>query len=369
MRVFGRSLGLCLVLLVLLSGLSHKTGTIAQSNGETENVALLATPALKNAGFDNHDWYEFNNRYGHYLAGSWLPDDDDNLYDTIPLGIRQDWRVWFMDGWGIPEVDPEQVYIDYIEAVQIRTYGSGSLLGGIYQPIYDVTPCLWYEFSMKGQSRPEEAADTLIALQIGIDRVGWILPTTDPAVHGSFPSTTVWSTAQQYQWKYGTLSVSAEAWANKLTVYTYAHADGGRSHRILWDTGTFQEVTPPTIYDPLSYASTGGISAVSATPGSGSALVSWTTTDSGIGQVFYHVKSAPAAPPSTLLSYTVFLPFVARPENWLYSDVNKTAATAHQVTLTNLESGYTYEYFVVSRGLSGNQCISWVSEKKTFVVP
>jgi hypothetical protein len=369
MKTHWWQLGLSMIVLSSLLGMGSGVAVTAQQEDPPVVIASLATPALKNAGFDNHDWYEFNNRYGNYLTGSWLPDDDDNLYDNIPLETRQDWRVWFMDGWGIPEVDPEQVYIDYSEAVQIRTYGAGSLLGGIYQPIYGVTPCLWYEFSMKGESRPEETSDNLIALQVGIDRVGWILPTNDPAVHGSFPSTTVWSTAQQYQWEYGTLSVSTEAWANKLTVYTYAHADGGRSHRILWDTGSFQEVTPATIYDPLSYASTGGVSAVSATPGINSALVSWNTTDSGIGQVFYHEKSGPAAPPSTPMSYTVFLPLIVGPENWSYSTVDKTAATAHYVTLTNLKSGYTYEYFVVSRGLSGNQCVNWVSEKKTFVMP
>lgn len=353
----------------------------AQKPNPDRNVASSqssSSGSLHNPGLDNHDWYEFNNRYGRYVAGSWLPDDDDNVYDNIPLDSRQDWRLWFMNNWSIPETDPEQGYAHQIEAVQMRPYGEGSLLGGIYQVVYNITPCLVYEFSMHGQSRPVEANDHLVAMQVGIQRTGWYLHPTDsrfPAIHNDMPEfhspNIVWGTPKTPINQYEQMSVQAEAWADRVAVYTYAHTDGGRSHRVFWDTGAFSEVTPATIYDPLQHsATTGGISQDPiANPSGTTANVSWTSTGAAISQIFYHSIAGPATTPPPTLPYTIFLPLVIRAERWDYSLVDKTFTTTHTVTLTGLQSGYTYEYFVVSRGLSSNQCVNWVSSKDTFVMP
>ncbi len=323
-----------------------------------------AEASLHNPTFDNHRWYEFNDRYGHYLTGSWLPDDDVDA----PLSSRQDWRLWFMDGWGIPEFDPSAEHADSVEAVVMRNYGeTDNLLAGLYQIIYGTTPCLTYEFSMKAHARPG-SGDSLIAIQVGIDRLGWHLPTDDPAVHESFPASTVWGTAKQPLWNYQTLSVQAEALAEQITVFTYAHADGGRSINIYFDTGSFSDVTPARIYDPSGYAQTSGIDGLDASVGGTSATISWNSTAAGISQVYYRAVAQPITT-TTTLSHTIYLPLVASTGMWQASALDKSYTTAHAITLSGLESGRTYEYFVVTRGVENDACTDWVSEKKTFTVP
>jgi hypothetical protein len=360
LRWFVSSLTVLALLLAVMAGGAAVMGHTTQAP-----AAPQATASLHNPTFDNHDWYEFNDRYGHYLTGSWLPDDDNNASDSIPLASRQDWRLWFMDGWGIPEYDPDSTHADSVEAVVMRSYNStDNILGGIYQPIYGTTPCLVYEFTMKAQSRLA-ADDELIAIQVGIDRVGWHPTTDDPAVHGSFPSSTVWGTAKKPLWAYQTLSVQAEALADSITVFTYAHANGGNSHQIYFDTGTFRDVTPSRIYDPDNYAATSGISGLAASVGGTSATISWTSIGEGISQVFYHPLPSTVSS-TTTYSYTIYLPLISSTMMWQATALDKNATTSHSVTISGLEPGTTYEYFVVTRGLSDGACTDWVSNKQQF---
>ncbi|MFN3762730.1 MAG: hypothetical protein ACK4WK_05935, partial [Anaerolineae bacterium] len=215
-----------LAVLLVSSGLSR-----AETPTPPADVIAAGTASLHNPGFDNHDWYEFHLRYqSTYPTGAWLPDEDNNTNNNIPDSIRQDWRLWFLDGTDVVKPDPEKTIVHAgAEALPLRTYSDlRKFLAGIYQPIYAATPCLVYGFQIYAQSRPEGSDDVLYALQVGIDRVGWHPNSyTDPAVHGSFPTTTVWGPAQKYQWSYGPLTVTAEAWNTKITVFTYADASGG----------------------------------------------------------------------------------------------------------------------------------------------
>jgi hypothetical protein len=245
------------------------------------------------------------------------------------------------------------------------------MLGGLYQVVYNTTPCLTYEFTMYGQSRPTEGNDSLSALQVGIDRSGWHPDTaSDPAVHNSFPSTTVWGDSHKYEFGYGLLSVSAEAWAEEIAVYTYADASGGTSHAILWDTGSLAEATPDLLSDPNNPPAASGISGLSASVGNTSATINWNTSVSAIGQVYYRFVSDNTTPVSSTTSFThtVYLPLVNNefPPSWHATDLNKTPSTSHSVTITGLQANTTYEYIVASRGLSGGQCATWVSSKKEF---
>ncbi len=371
-----------IALVGMLSGVSLASVIAEPGGGGAGGAAaeLNAVPALHNPRFDNQDWYEFKDRYGNYLAGSWLPDDDNNKPDTIPLETRQDWRVWYLQGRDVLEVDPEAVYAHQGEAVQMRAYGdswnSGSHFGGLYQPVYNVIPCLHYKFTMYGQARYEPPSnqipnpmptDWVNAMQVGIDPTGWALSTNDPAVHGSFPATTVWGASAKYYWNYGQLSVTAEAHNTKITVFTYADATGGRASRVLWDIGALEEATPALIYDPAAYSPGSGITGLGAFASGGNATITW-NSPAGISQVFYRIKSGGSGQPTEPMSYTVYLPLVINGDNWQYSLVDKTASTTHNFVLTGLRSGM-YEYFVVTRGLSGDQCANWVSEKREFVMP
>jgi len=351
------------LLLLLVSGIS-------QAEPPPPLEVAASAPSLHNPGFDNHDWYEFHLRYqGTYPSGAWLPDDDNNISNNITDSIRQDWRLWFLDGTDIVEPDPEQTYVLNVEAVQMRTYGQGKFLAGIYQPIYTTTPCLVYGFQIYAQSRPEGSDDTLTALQVGIDRVGWHPNSyTDPAVHTSFPTTTVWGPAQKYQWAYGPLTVTAEAWNTKITVFTYADASGGRSHRILWDSASFWDATPPMIHDPNNLPAPSGISNLTVITAGTTATVTWTTASAALGQVYYRLVSVPAGPTPPEYPYKVYLPIVLRQTGWQYTPLNKTPTTSHQAVLTGLVSGGTYEFIAVSRGLSGGQCVTWRSEIGQFTI-
>lgn len=378
------SITVCIsVLLVGLFGLvTLTTAEEAEPPVAVSNVEPSASSAvLENPTFDNRDWYEFNDRYGNWLTGSWLPDADN---DSVPESERQDWRLWFKNGTDLLETDPETVLVDSYEAVQIRAYGDisfedwnvGHHLGGIYQVIHDTVPCLEYEFSMLGQARYDPPHDKKLdtppdvhELKVGIDRSGWYLTPGDPAVHGDFPSSTKWGTSQIPYETYGELSVTAEAWGKTIAVFTYADADGGRATRVLWETGSFSEVTPDQIYDPETYSADFGIDDSGVTkPGEGEVSITWTTNQEAISQVYYRRLSGGATVSPTVMSYTVYLPIVANGPEWRATVLNKSVQTDHEVTLSGLVDG-DYEYIVVSKGTDGSSaCQTWV-EKGTFELP
>lgn len=367
--IWGALVAPILMALLLVAWLSPAAR--AEPSPPEPDVTTAGTASLHNPGFDNHDWYEFHLRYqGTYPKGAWLPDDDNNVNNNIPDSIRQDWRLWFMDGKDIVEPDPEQTFVLYDEAVQMRTYGEGDFLAGIYQPIYGTTPCLIYGFQIYAQSRPEGSGDTLTALQVGIDRVGWHPPSaTDPAVHTTFPTTTVWGPAQRYQWSYGPLTVTAEAWNTKIAVFTYADAKGGRSHRILWDSGSFWDATPPMIHDPNNLPSPSGISNLSVVTAGTTVTITWTTASPALGQVYYRMVAAPPGPTPPSYPYKVYLPLVMRQVGWQYTPLNKSLTTTHMAVIDGLVPGATYKFIAVSRGPSGWQCVTWRSEEREFTLP
>lgn len=370
------SIGTVFVLVALMVSTPVSVPVTAQEADLPTVVAVnapVATASLHNAGFDNHDWYEFDLRYqSAYPSGAWLPDDDNNVDNNIPENVRQDWRLWFQHGTAIVDVDPEQTYQHMgSEAVQIRPY-SWSLdtqIAGLYQVIYNTIPGRVYEFQIYAQSRPEGSGDYLTALQVGIEPTGWHPPSaTDPAVH-SFPATMKWGpSSTAYLWYYGPLAVIAEARSTSITVFTYADAKGGNSHRILWDTASFQEVSS-LIPDPDNPPAPDGISNLAVVTSTTAATVTWNTAYPALGQVYYRQISCPSTPvsPTESMTYTVYLPLVSRYVGWSTTALNKDLLTAHSEMISGLQPGCTYEYIVASRGVAGGQCTTWVSDKWTFV--
>lgn len=367
--LFSVALALMGVLVVWASARSaaSTTGDFPVSPLTAPSLMAPTEASLHNPTFDNHDWYEFSARYqSAYPTGSWLPDDDGNVNDDKPDSSRQDWRLWFLDGKDIVETDPESFYAHSGEGVQIRPYGSGDQLAGLYQPIYNTVPCLTYEFQMYGQSRPEEGTP-FVVLQVGIDRAGWHPDSkNDPAVH-TFPDTMVWGASQAYKFTYGPLTATAEAFNSQITVFTYADAPGGRLHRILWDTGSLKDVTPETIFNPDDLPDSSGItSGPSAGTTADMAQISWETAGPAIDQVFYRLTSTPEpAPPTETLTHTVYLPMITSAAVWQATPLNKTANISHFTILTGLQPDSTYEYIVASRGVSSGQCVTW-SKMGTF---
>lgn len=268
----------------------------------------------------------------------------------------------------------------------MRAYGNitfedwnvGHHVGGIYQVVHNTTPCLHYEFTMMGQARYDPPHDKKLdtppdvsTLRVGIDRSGWYLDPDDPAVHGGFPTSTQWGESQIHYETYGELSVTAEAWGDKITVFTYADAEGGRATRVLWDTGSFSEVTPAYIFDPDTYTGSSGIFGLGAsTDGSGNVLITWSTSQPAISQVYYSFVGDSPGTPSDPLPNVVYLPLVYQPHEqvWHATALDKSAKTSHAVTLSGLASG-DYEYIVVSKGYAGGEaCETW-TDRGEFTVP
>jgi hypothetical protein len=358
--------------LVAVAGVWFGARSVAGASGaDPVSPAGVSSPtaptaaSLHNPTFDNHLWYEFRERYqSSYYAGSWVPDDDT-------AGGPQDWRLWFLDGTAIVESDPEEVYAHHGEGVQMRPYDWGKesdQVAGLYQVIQDTTPCFTYEFQMYGQSRPEDPADYRdAALKVGIDQEGWHPDTAnDPAVHTDFPGSTVWGPAHDYKFTYNSLTVTAEALNDSIVVYTYGDAPGGRYHRVLWDTGSFRESAPQSIYDPDDPSTPGGINNLVINAGRDAATVQWDTDLEALGQLFY-ISAEPGNPAPSTYTNTVYLPLVRGTDaQWIALPLNETPTTDHSFTITNLLPDHTYKLVAAARGPFGGQCVTWVSGEETF---
>lgn len=337
--------------------------------------------SLHNAGFDNHDWYFFGqDRYTPYPDGPSssgkpiVPDDDNNLSNNIPLSIRQDWRPWYMRNTPLIQTFTESVIKVAGESVAMRTFDGNIHQAGLYQMIYTTTPCLTYNFQMYGLSKPDPSIGSPAAeLKVGIDVVGWHPNTeatpSDPAVPGAFPATTIWGPSHDYKGSFGVLTVTAEARASKIAAYSYAYTTGGRSHAIIWDSGSFADVTPATLIEPTAPPAASGITTGSLIIGSNQVTLTWTTPNSATGQVLYQLAYCGSSTPITPtgpLSYTAYLPLVARYTPWSYTTLNKKATMSHTETIKNLTANCTYEYIIASRGVLGDACVTWVSDRSTF---
>ena len=367
------SIGLALIgVIVIWLGARSVSGATDTTLSSPISVAnsVATEPSLHNPTLDNQLWYEFDRRYqGAYPDGSWLPDDDTP-------GGPQDWRLWFLDGTAIIESDPEKTYahLGSNRGIQMRPYDWGKgfdQVAGLYQPIYNTTPCLFYEFQMYGQSRPEDPSDyRTAALKVGIEQAGsHPNSATDPAVH-TWPSTMVWGPAHDYKFTYAPLTVTAEALGNKIAVFTYGDAPGGRYHRVLWDTGSFQEVIPEMLHDPEDLPAPGGIYNLTPPldqPGTTSVDISWSTIYASLDQIYYRqLPSGATTPPD--YPARAYLPLVigGGSPDWLVTPLDKTYTSEHTVTLSGLISGRSYEFIVVSRGATDGQCVTWVSDVQSF---
>jgi hypothetical protein len=366
------SFSLSLLLVVIIGAYLDTRAEVSASNPpptttpEAWQSTGVTQASLHNPGFDNHIWYEFNDRYGNWYAQSWVPDDD------VPNG-PQDWRLWYMRGQPLIQSFPESAIIQGgVESVALRIYDGSIQHGGLYQIIYNTTPCVFYNFQIYGRSQPDPGQTPPATLKAGIDQVGWHPnPSVDPAVPGAFPSTTIWGTAHDYKRTFGPVSVTAEALNNTITVFAYAYASGGKRHAIVWDSASLQTKTPSLLHDPQNLPDPGGVFDVAFTAGYGAAQIRWQTSANTLGQVYYHLvpESPTPTPPPTIYTLRTYLPLI-RGQNTIewsnFSDVSQFATTSHVINLTNLLRGRSYNFIAVSRGASDGGCTTWVSTVHTF---
>jgi len=349
LRLWKKGLFAFLVLLVLAPLVFSMESYAGQDEPpiKKDKTTALTQSLLHNPNFDNGIWYEFNKRYqAAYPTGVWLP--AGNTYDD-----PQDWRLWFVNGTAIIDAQANATYRqsnpESVEMWPFDYSASTRMVAGLYQAVPGVTPCRSYKFQMYAYSRQEEASDSLNALRVGIEQTGWHPDSAvDPAVH-SWPSTMVWGEPKKYTGGFGPLEVTATALSNKIAVFSYADALGGASHKIHWDTTSLVAVArTENLIDasqPLP-APSGVIQNLSRTVDqvSNSAVVSWNTSVNAYGQLLYRVKGA---------------------GSWQYSAI-RPWGTSHQVNLTGLQAGATYEYVAVAYGYVGGACKSLVSNVDEF---
>lgn len=360
-----KKVGLGLILIsILIGGLGAGTSGRVGAAPDAPQAGSLHNP-----GFDNHKWYEFNDRYyPKWLPGSWVPDDD-------VVNGPQSWRLWYMRGKPLVKSFSEGGIVQTGESVVLRTYDGNIQEGGLYQTVYDVAPCLYYTFQMYALSRPDDdVSDKTAVFKVGIDQTGWAPdPASDPAFPGYYPGTIVWGESHDYKYPtFGMLSVSAEAHANKITVFTYAYLYGGTKHAAVWDTGSLVESTPAMLHAPSSLPSPGGVTGVSsALIGGGQAQISWQTAGHpAVSQVYYRLL--PQGGAQTNYPHKIYFPLITAyslNKDWTASPINKTPSETHWVTLSGLLSGRSYEYIAVSRGLDYGQCVTWVSVPQQLTLP
>jgi hypothetical protein len=368
------SIGLLLIIMVIV-GFGARPTAIADSPLAAPAVpSAIAAPTeatLHNPTFDNDTWYFFHERhgYGRNLQPDSLAPDDDTANGP------QQWWLWFYDGtvplltWATKEVHQGDVN-QGDRAVKGRVYWDGRHQAGVYQMIYNATPCLTYEFQMYGKAKLGQAGDVLHDLRVGIDRRGYRPDTW--AVH-AFPSTMEWGASHtEYVGYYGLLTATAEALDSTISAFTYADADGGVSAEILWDTGSFQEVTPPDLISNPDFPP-GDASGISSGPTVGasstSATINWTTSVPALGQVYYRLTAATSTPvtPTATLVFTAYLPHLnSVPTPWLSTQLDKSPKIAHSAVIGGLQPGSTYEYLVASRGVLGEACVTWASTRREF---
>ena len=330
-------------------------------------TTLIVQAQRNDYGFDFQDYWKEYREVG-YLPGTRLP-----CNGSSEATCTWAWRPWYQHGTDLPQMMAEQytgrTVSGYALMFKAYTYHNMNLHGGIFRQ-EPATPCRTYRFTMHARSGLDEQHPTPPDARM---RVG-ISPT------GDYPDEIVltearinaitWSAPSNSQYAYENLSIETQAEGDTITVFTRAQPDPQNHIFIFWDEGSFSEV-PHTgdlvdPNDPLPGA-TGNIHTINATTGATAATITWHTgVNSTLGQVLYRpIPQEGTLPPETY-THTVYLPLIqggAR-GNWRTSNVTGWQ-TNHQVQLTGLTPGTTYEYVVVSYGYVEGACRPLLSNTTT----
>lgn len=330
-------------------------------------VVVLPAAQADDGNYYNFDYEDFWKEYKEwgYPNGTRLP-----CNGSSEAACTWAWKPWYEHGRDIPRFEPERYTGRTVSgyALMMYWYGGGkNLHGGVFRR-ESVQPCHTYRFTMysrSGLEYPDHPASTNARMRVGISPTGdypdQIVLTPDRI------NAITWSAESNPQYFYQNLSVEAEAQGNTVTVFTRAHTDPNNEPYVFWDEGSFAEV-PRTgnlidASQPLP-PPTGGIGGINVVTYTNGATISWNTgSASTLGQVLYrYAGSTESITVTAPLSFTVFLPFVAKAVSpWQYSSMDAWQ-TAHQIQLTGLVPKSTYEYVVVSYGYINGACATIVSE-------
>lgn len=142
------------------------------------------------------------------------------------LKVANGWLPWYTEGGGLhrPEYKPEQVgvgkgrvYQGEYAAKQFTTYAKQD--GGIYQVVDGIVPGNWYKFSCWAYVWSSNKDDPDISTQPG--KYSVLVGINSWGDTRAIYRTTVWGkeALEQYD-KWVNVSVTAEAWSNRIVVFT-----------------------------------------------------------------------------------------------------------------------------------------------------
>ena len=301
-----------------------------------KQMKMLAA-TLDNPGFDNGNWY-----WDGYVPGA------DASF------VPSHWTIWYKDGTIPLYTRVTTKKVDGKEAVRGHAYWNGAegLQAGLYQVIDGVTPCLNYRFRMYGQAMPVEDHDVLYGMRVGVHPTGYA--PSNKAIDNADFNQIVWGDALTNAclntWCLN--SVTAEAQASKITVFMYAHMNARTGHDMIWDAGSFEQVDRTENLIDASQPLPDESSVIQGhdrqvDEETNTAAISWNTGSTNTyGQLLYREEGGGA---------------------WQYSGIQPWG-TSHQVNLTGLQVGITYEYVLVSYGHIGGTCKAVVSREYDFSI-
>jgi len=312
----------------------------------------------------------------HFVAGSWYEWwMGDNLPEFIDGGHPHHNACY-------PPPAPGGLCHDSNNGSQGYIRWGGIYMAGVYQPVKNVTPCVLYQFSAWNRN---DAVDYYT--KVGISPTGWVQPAEvsdnppyncppdgvskcpDPKLEAEsdFPTTMVWSpkimppalTWQQF-------SVTAEALANTISVWTYAAPQTSGSMSSYWDETSLVAVPFPNgrLPNPSSWVPSGfiyNVQPITMTPGT--LTINWTTISAGSTQVWYEVRhSSPSITSTAVYSYYTYFPIIMNSNRYdRHTLLNAAPVTEHQASITGLVSGDQVRFVVASRRVYGGACQTEVS--------
>ncbi|MBN1180142.1 MAG: hypothetical protein JXD18_13105 [Anaerolineae bacterium] len=340
-----RYIGQLLLIVLIGIGLAMPVlgGEREPDTGGGRAISPIDTGLLVNGGMEDLGFYWMPPN--HFVAERWYRwwlRDDIPEYDDV-----RDWRPQRYDG------DHAQIYFRY----------GATYTAGIYQRVANLQPCAFYQFQMYGRNHSGTGAEH--NARIGLDPFGRTYNTLDNPRLTAVPSDIVWSPRKTYYETWGLHTVTAETRGNALTAITYVSPEPGYGYYdTFWDAGSLFQVSPPgnRFADPSSWTPSGFISNVNVSTNGDQVQITWDTSAAASTQVWYNILPVTTVSVTTPLSYTYYLPLVARSIDFDYeTPVSYAPVSTHQVVIDGIGADEVVEFVAVSRRLVGDTCYTEVS--------
>ena len=379
-----RLLALAITGATLLAILSMQGTTAAEGDIYGNRSSYAAATALQiesvggnrliNGDFDQLPFYW--RPTNHYVAGMWFEwwVDGTTIAEYIDGGGKYHNECYPMPAGGKCRNDDTG---EYNSSQGYILYKVDHFKAGIYQPVENLERCTLYRFEMYNRNDTDR-----YGAQVAIEPGGWVitrLSTTNlkncppdgqsvcpyPRIDAEhdFPDTIIWSEPSYHEaYTWAPLSVTAEAIADKISVWTYAAPDDSSvSQSTYWDYGSLVQMPFPDgkLPAPSLWTPSGYVQIIDApefiTP---TLTIEWTTSDPSSTQIFYSITPSVITPTDSM-THTVFMPMIHQPDRQPYLDTTPT--TSHQATITGLKVGDVVKFIALSRRVLGTSCATETS--------